>query len=147
VGAGAEDPVLGDRVLALEVPDRAVGVDAEDAVLLARRESQRVESRLQHGDVVSAHRWALQVKGSVAQTPAGFHELAPGMRPDDAVHQDAAFLLERADSVPRVGAEAAGLLGDLVSERAKSRLHVGDLGGPRTFPDEFDHVCASTVSS
>src|SRR3990170_1870551 len=55
VTGGAEDPVFGHPILLLETANRGVRVDAKDAVLAARVETDRVELVLELRDVVSSH--------------------------------------------------------------------------------------------
>ena len=83
---------------ALELAQRAVGARAEDGVDRACEQPEDDEPLLQRRDVVAAH----QVPGreqqdAVAELPAGAVQGAQRLRADDAVREQAATLLERAD--------------------------------------------------
>ena len=83
---------------ALEGADRRLGVGPEEPVDPARVEAEAEESLLELGDVVAAD----QVPGGVSQQPVaelplGCVERCVGPGPDDAVDEQPASLLERAD--------------------------------------------------
>ena len=109
---GGPDLTVGVQAdAALEAADRRLGVGTEQPVDPAGVEPQAEQSFLQLGDVVAADQVAGGVpQQPVAELPLGGVERGVGPGSDDAVDEQAALLLERAD-------------GDV-------ELVVEDLGGP-----------------
>ena len=70
---------------------------AEEAVLAAGVEPERVQLALQRAHVVAAGMRRVQVEGAIAELAARLDELAPGVGADQAVDPQAAPSLERAD--------------------------------------------------
>src|SRR5581483_11455031 len=98
----ADDSVGRLAHVELELGDRVGGPGAEDAVLLADLEAERVEAPLELADVVAPERGGTQVQDAVPQTVAGLDELAPGLAPDHAVRREPSLLLERSDDGPNL---------------------------------------------
>ena len=76
--------------VALELAQRAGGVGAEDAVLAAGVEAERVEPVLELGDVVAAQHRAAAVEQPVAEAEAALDQRRPGLGAADAVDPQAA---------------------------------------------------------
>ena len=116
--AGPQVPSAIDADVALELAQRLLGLDAEQAVDPAAVESHVQQPLLQCGDVVAGHQPGRhEEQDPVAETPAGLLERVVRPRPDQAVDRDAALLLERPD----------GPVGRLVEERAGRVEQVGPL--------------------
>ena len=96
-GLGAEDAVDREPGVALELAQRRGALMPEDAVLAAGVEAERIEPVLEVGDVVTAQVRAALVEQPVAEREAALDDRRPGLRSADAVHPDAARLLERTD--------------------------------------------------
>src|SRR5581483_3850642 len=124
----ADDSVGRLAHVELELGDRVGGPGAEDAVLLADLEAERVEAPLELADVVAPERGGTQVQDAVPQTVAGLDELAPGLAPDHAVRREPSLLLERSDGGlgrrPEPAVELVGV--DPVSELEKTMLDVAN---------------------
>ena len=73
-----------------------VGVVAEDAVLAAGVEAERVQAALELGDVVAAQHRPAAVEQAVAEAEAALDQRRPGLRPADAVDPQPAVVLEGA---------------------------------------------------
>jgi hypothetical protein len=102
---------------ALEVPQRLVGLDAEDAVDPPAGVAERAQPVLQRGDVVPAHEVPRGVQQDpVAQQPAGAIERPEGLRAHHTVDEHAAALLERAHGAFDGGVE------DVVLDRRGGQL-------------------------
>ena len=93
--AGPQTPSVVEAGVALELPERGLGLGPEDAVLAAGVEAEPVEPALQLGDVVAAQHRPAQVEQPVAEREAALDERAPRLRSADAVDAQAARCLER----------------------------------------------------
>lgn len=83
----------------LKFPERVIGVRTEDAIGPARVEAEFGESSLQHRDVVADHHVSGNIgQHAITELPPGFIESAEGIRTNDAVDGDTAFLLESTNS-------------------------------------------------
>ncbi len=83
--------------VALEVLERSLGVQPEDAVVATRVEAELEQAPLEGEDVVAGQEVARRVpEDAVTEAPPGVVEQAPGLRADDAVDGRSALLLEPA---------------------------------------------------
>ena len=122
-----------DADVALELAQRLLGLDAEQAVDPAAVEAHVQQPLLQGGDVVAGHQPGRhEEQDAVAEPPAGLVERVVGPRPDDAVDREAALLLERAH----------GAVGRLVEQRT-GRVQQRR---PRTVGEQPEHGSASRGS-
>ncbi len=93
------DAVRGGARVALELPDRSLGLSPENAVFASRIEAEKVQPSLQLGDVVTAQHRAREVEQPVPELEATFDEGSPRLGSADAVDPQAALLLEVAHRV------------------------------------------------
>ena len=107
-GRRAADRIGRDARVALELPERGFGLRAENAVLAARIEAERVEPALQDPDIVAAQHRPAQVQQPVAQAERALDQRAPGLGSADAVDEEPARVLERPHRVLGRGVERAG---------------------------------------
>ena len=95
--AGPHTPSGSMPRVALELPERVLGLRSEDAVLAAGVEAERVEPPLQLGHVVAAQHGRAQVEQAIAERTATLDQRAPGLGPADAVDAQPAARLEVAN--------------------------------------------------
>ena len=95
--AGPQTPSAVAPALRWNWRERGLGLGAEDAVLAAGVEAERVQPALELGDVVAAQHRARQVEQPVAELEAALDQRAPGLGSADAVDAQPASLLELAD--------------------------------------------------
>ena len=93
----AAGAVGGDADVALELAQRLLGLDTEQAVDAAAVEAHVEQPLLQRADVVAGHQPRGHVgQDPVAEAPAGLVQRVVGRAADDAVDGEPALLLERA---------------------------------------------------
>src|SRR6266705_1362398 len=126
-GGASDDAVRGEADIALKLPQRAIGPDTENAVLLSGVEPQEVEPGLEGSHVVAPKVRIAEVEDPVLQAVSGLDQLVPRLFVDLAVHQELASLLEAPHRLLGTGPEEAVFVGiDLVPKGRQSRLQVPD---------------------
>ena len=87
------------------------GVVAEDAVLAAGVEAERVQPALELGDVVAAQHRAAAVEEPVAEREAALDQRGPGLGPQMPSTRSPRAVLERARPRPRSRRRTCRLVG------------------------------------
>jgi hypothetical protein len=134
---GTHPPIFCQVSIVLKVDHRGLGLRPVRPIDLSRVESERIETRLQLGDVLASHHGAPHEDDSIAEPVTGLVQGPPGVGPDYTVGFQAFRLLEFDDCTPSAVTEAGtGVRGGLESESSQPILDIANSWALITDPIE-----------
>ena len=125
-GGSPHHAVVGQADVLLELPDRGLRPRPQDPIDPVRVEAELAEAALHLGHIIAAHHRGPVVEEPVPEPVVGLDESVPRLRPADAVHHQAAVVLELAER--RLGGRAELLMVDTgaVTDQRQPLLEVAD---------------------